>query len=404
MSQATHSRSGSLTPFLAGAALVMASYLVLDRVGTFDPGPDLTPKAVVPRGELASWEKTSIEIFKQNSPSAVHITVGYPGAGDAEMFQQISSGSGVVWDAQGYILTNYHVVAEARPRIDGSEARLYVRLHDDRLFRGHFVGGYEYADLACIRIEDAPRNLVPARAGKSGDLQVGQAVFAIGNPFGLDQTLTSGIISALDRTITTGPASQDVELSGLIQVDAAINPGNSGGLLLDSAGLLIGMNTAIASKTGEFSGIGFAVPIDRIRMLMPRLMQERPPVKAGLGIWAANRPINPRDRRPVSFGADLEFGWGIGIRNLAPDGGAAKAGLQPFRQRGPGDFVGDVIVSFGGVRVRSINALYRELEKYSAGDKVPVVVARFLGGGRYRQEKAQVTLGSLDSLPVNRDR
>ena len=375
-------RGANITPVLAGAALVLAGYLVLDRAGVFDSGPNLDPRPVVPRGTLASTEQTTIDIFRRNAPSAVHISTLSNARSRFVDGNTRSTGSGIIWDEQGYVLTNHHVVKRAR---SSNATRILARLHNGKTYEASFVFSYEYLDLAIIKINDPPRNLQPAQLGTSGDLQVGQWVFAIGNPFGLEQTLTTGIISALDRAIKTG---KDVELGGLIQVDAAINPGNSGGLLLDSSGRLIGMNTAIYSQTGESAGIGFAVPIDRINKMVPRLMAQKPPIQAGLGIEARNWPYN--------LLSDVGFGYGVMIDHVQEGGGAHAAGVRAMSFFNDGTIAGDVIVRVDGERVESLNKLYRILEKHKSGDVLLVQLARFHRSGGYELDKRKVTLRSLE--------
>jgi S1-C subfamily serine protease len=372
----TRTPGSSITPLLAGAALVLAGYLVLDRIGMFDSAPDIETRVVTPRGDLADSEKTTIEIFERNSPSAVHITSTHR---QRRRVVSQGTGSGIIWDTQGYILTNYHVVT---PRGDTNH-EILVRLHDKTTLTAKYVFGYAYVDMAIIRLDKPPRGLKPAVIGTSGDLKVGQNVFAIGNPFGLEQTLTSGIISALNRSIKT---KGDVELDGVIQVDAAINPGNSGGLLLDSAGMLIGMNTAIYSQKGESAGIGFAVPIDRIAPMVPRMMAKKPPIDAGLGIKAHNL------RQPL--GREVGYGYGVVITEVTPGGGADEAGLRAMN-RVTG--VGDVIVRAEGKRIETLNGLYRILEKHKGGDTITITLARFDGTDGYHVVPTKVTLKLLEN-------
>jgi S1-C subfamily serine protease len=378
----TRRPGSSITPLLAGTALVLAGYLVLDRTGMFDPGPSLEPRVVTPRGDLALSERTTIEIFERNSPSAVHITNRHM---RGSQILSRATGSGMIWDEQGHVLTNYHVVAPPEQR--GIEHDILVRLHNKKTLPATFVFGYAYLDIAIIRIDNPPRNLKPAVIGSSSDLRVGQNVYAIGNPFGLEQTLTSGIISALNRSIKT---KGDVELDGVIQVDAAINPGNSGGLLLDSAGRLIGMNTAIYSQSGESAGIGFAVPIDRIIPKVPRLMGKKPPIDAGLGITAHNLKRQ--------LGREVGYGYGVVITEVSPGGGAAAAGLRPMNPR---TGVGDVIVRAEGERIETLNGLYRILEKHKGGDAIQIMLARFDGSGGYSLTERTVTLKTLN-VPARR--
>lgn len=219
------------------------------------------PRPVAQRGELFDDEKRTIDIFKRSSPSAVHITTtGRPSSRNPGQIPR-GTGSGFVWDREGRIVTNYHVIQGA--------ASAQVTLADGSDWKAQLVGSFPDRDLAVLVI-DAPRDrLHPIPIGTSHDLLVGQKVFAIGNPFGLDQTLTTGTISALNREIES-PSGQTI--GGVIQTDAAINPGNSGGPLLDSAGRLVGVNTAIQSPSGASAGIGFAIPVDEVNRVVPQLI------------------------------------------------------------------------------------------------------------------------------------
>lgn len=223
----------------------------------------VVPREVMLRGDLFEDEKRTIDLFKRSSPSAVHITtVGRPSSRNPRQIPH-GTGSGFIWDREGRVVTNYHVIRGA--------ASAQVTLSDGSDWQARLVGGFPDKDLAVLVI-DAPRDrLRPIPIGTSHDLQVWQKVFAIGNPFGLDRTLTTGIISALGREIES---VTDQTIRDVIQTDAAINPGNSGGPLLDSAGRLIGVNTAIQSPSGASAGIGFAIPVDEVNRVVPQLIQQ----------------------------------------------------------------------------------------------------------------------------------
>ena len=251
----------ALLLIVVGLGWLVATWL--GHGGVNDPNAALRP--VVARGDLAEDEKSTIELFKKASPSVVFIT-------SLAVVQNVFSlnpqeiprgtGSGFIWDDQGHVVTNFHV-------IQGAQAAK-VTLADHSTFEAKLTGAEATFDLAVLKI-DAPKSKLQAlQLGKSSDLQVGQKVFAIGNPFGLDQTLTSGIVSALGREIKS-PNEQPI--TGVIQTDAAINPGNSGGPLLDSAGLLIGVNAAIASPSGAYAGIGFAIPVDTVNEVVTQLIR-----------------------------------------------------------------------------------------------------------------------------------
>ncbi|HWN66203.1 MAG TPA: trypsin-like peptidase domain-containing protein, partial [Haliangium sp.] len=238
--------------------------------------PPSEPRAITARGDLAADEAANIELFRSVAPSVVHITNLKAGRDrmNLNVFEiPQGSGSGFLWDEQGHVVTNYHVIDKAD--------RVAVTLYDNTVWPGTIVGAAKDKDLAVVKITAPLEKLRPISVGSSRELQVGQKVFAIGNPFGLDHTLTTGIISGLNREIRS--ISQRT-IYDVIQTDAAINQGNSGGPLLDSAGRLIGINTAIYSPSGAFAGIGFAVPVDTVNRIVPQLVSSGRVVKPGLGI------------------------------------------------------------------------------------------------------------------------
>jgi S1-C subfamily serine protease len=320
--------------------------------------PRAAPRAVAARGELSADEKSTITLFRQASPSVVNITaIGV----ERDLFTlnlyQIpqGTGSGFVWDTNGDIITNFHVIQNA----DAAQ----VTLADQSNWKARVVGVAPDKDLAVLRI-DAPGNrLRPIPIGTSKDLQVGQSVFAIGNPFGLDQTLTTGIISALNREIESVTRRP---IQGVIQSDAAINPGNSGGPLLDSAGRLIGVNTAIYSPSGASAGIGFAIPVDTVNRIVPELIRSGKVTRPGLGVQIADEQIAQR------LGVT-----GILVVDVAKGSAAAKAGIQPTRRDGEGRLrLGDIITAVDSKKVESPNDLYLLLEKYKIGDSVNISILR----------------------------
>lgn len=317
-----------------------------------------TPRAVTPRGELNADEKSTIALFRQASPTVVNITTLTVARDSFTMnLLQIpeGTGSGFIWDDAGHVVTNFHVIQNA----DGAQ----VTLADHSTWKARRVGVAPDKDLAVLKI-DVPKNrLPPIPIGSSKDLQVGQRVFAIGNPFGLDQTLTTGIISALGREIdsVTGRPIQ-----GVIQTDAAINPGNSGGPLLDSAGRLIGVNAAIFSPSGASAGIGFAIPVDTVNLIVPQLIRFGKVTRPGLGVQVAE------DQLARQLGLT-----GVLIVEVTPNGSAAKAGLRPTRRDASGQVkLGDVIVAVDGKRVESVNDLFLLMEQYRIGDAVTLTVTR----------------------------
>jgi S1-C subfamily serine protease len=326
-----------------------------DRVG----GVPAEPRAVLARGSLAEDERNNIDVFKTASLSTVHITTLERARGFSPLdVMQVpkGTGSGFIWDERGHVVTNFHVIQ------GGSGAR--VTLSDQTTWGAALVGAFPDRDLAVLRIDAPQAKLKPIAVGTSKDLQVGQKVYAIGNPFGLDQTLTTGIISALNREIES---LTQRTIHGVIQTDAAINPGNSGGPLLDSAARLIGVNTAIFSPSGAFSGIGFAIPVDEVNRIVPRLIRDGKFIRPALGIQAA----------PPQFSAALGIEKGIAVLGVLPRSPAAAAGIRPF-QRGPaGEVVaGDVITALDGKPVATLEQLLDTLEQHQPGETVKVTLLR----------------------------
>lgn len=331
--------------------------------------PRAAPRRVTPRNDFSSDEKSTIALFRQASPGVVNITaIGVQRDLFTLNLYQIpqGTGSGFVWDTSGNVITNFHVIQNA----DAAQ----VTLADQSNWKARVVGVAPDKDLAVLRI-DAPANRLHAiPIGTSKDLQVGQSVFAIGNPFGLDQTLTTGVISALNREIESVTRRP---IQGVIQSDAAINPGNSGGPLLDSAGRIIGVNTAIYSPSGASAGIGFAIPVDTVNRIVPELIRSGRVTRPGLGIQIAEEQIAQR------LGVT-----GILVVDVARGSAASKAGIQPTRRDAEGRLrLGDIIVAVDGHKVTAPNDLYLLLEKYKIGDVVTVAMLR---DGRTVQ--AKVTL------------
>ena len=266
------------------------------------------------------------------------------------------TGSGFVWDDGGLIVTNFHVIQGA------SVAR--VTLFDQSEWNAKLVGAFPDRDLAVLRI-DAPREkLKPIAVGSSGDLAVGQRVYAVGNPFGLDHTLTVGIISALNREIQS---INQRTIRGVIQTDAAINPGNSGGPLLDSAGRLIGVNTAIFSPSGASAGIGFAIPVDEINRIVPRLIRDGKITRPSFGIQAASPQVHAALRLPKGIAV-------VGVTARSP---AEAAGIKPFLRGQKGEIIaGDIIVAMDDRLITKVDEFLDVLERHNAGDTIIVTVLR----------------------------
>ncbi len=313
-----------------------------------------TPRAVEPRGDLANWEKTSIEIFNRAAPSVVHVSGqangGFFGAEGDE--QAAQTGTGFIWDAAGHIVTNAHVV-------QGTSA-IAVRLADGEVARAQISGVAPNYDLAVLQLSTVRALPPPIPIGTSADLKVGQAVFAIGNPYGLDQTLTTGVISALKRRL---PTSNGREISNVIQTDAAINPGNSGGPLLDSAGRLIGVNTAIYSPSGSNAGIGFAIPVDTVNRVVPELIRRGRVPTPGIGIVSADEPAASR------LGVE-----GVVVARTIPDSPAHRAGLRGIDRISGA--LGDVIVAANGNPVRRLADLTEQLEQKGVGQTIELTIRR----------------------------
>jgi S1-C subfamily serine protease len=314
-----------------------------------------TPRAVEPRGSLSDLERSTIELFERVSPSVVQV-VGRAAALEAAPSEgegvPAQTGTGFIWDKAGHIVTNNHVV-------EGTD-ELAVRLASGQVLRAQVVGMAPNYDLAVIRV-DSTRDLPPPIAvGTSDDLKVGQSVFAIGNPFGLDQSLTTGIISALKRHL---PTSGGREIANVIQTDAAINPGNSGGPLLDSAGRVIGVNTAILSPSGTSAGIGFAIPIDVVNRVVPEIIGKGYVPTPGIGIVAANEAAATR--------AGVE---GVAVMRTASGSAAERAGLRGVDASG--GRLGDVIVGVNGKPVHRLPDLTDELERVGVGKRVTLQVKR----------------------------
>lgn len=320
--------------------------------------PRAMPRSVAPRGELLPEERATIALFRQASPSVVNITaIGVQRDFFTLNLYQIpqGTGSGFVWDGTGNIITNFHVIQNA----DVAQ----VTLADQSNYRARVVGVAPDKDIAVLRIDAPASRLHPIPIGTSKDLQVGQKVFAIGNPFGLDQTLTTGVISALNREIESVTRRP---IQGVIQSDAAINPGNSGGPLLDSTGRLIGVNTAIYSPSGASAGIGFAIPVDTVNRIVPELIRSGKITRPGLGVQIADEPI--AERLGVT---------GVLVVDVVRGGAAAKAGIRPTRRDAEGRLrLGDIIVAVDGKKVATPNDLYLLLEKYKVGDVVTVTLLR----------------------------
>jgi len=321
--------------------------------------------------KLSEIEKSTIDLFETHAPTVAYITTSnlernYWSRNVSEIPR--GSGSGFIWDQEGHIVTNFHV-------IQGAD-RATVTLFDQTTYEAKLVGIAPNKDLAVLKIEAPIEKLIPIKKGESENLRVGQSVFAIGNPFGLDYSLTTGIISALGREINSVAG---IKIQDVIQTDAAINPGNSGGPLLNSSGELIGVNTAIYSPNGASAGIGFSIPVDQVKWVVPDLIKYGKVKRAVLGVELV-RGTEAQDR------FNLE---GALIMNVIEGKGAEKAGIQGTTRDKRGRIsLGDLIVRINDVSVKNNTDLVLALEDYEVGDEVEV---QFLRNNKLR--KTTVVLG-----------
>ena len=319
------------------------------------------PRVITPRGDLAADEQSTIELFQQASPSVVYITTLArridPWTRNVLQIPR-GTGSGFIWDQRGHIVTNFHVLENA--------SAAQVTLNDHSVYDAALIGASPDHDLAVLKISTPLRLLQPIPIGTVEDLLVGQKVFAIGNPFGLDQTLTTGIISALDRTIE-GVAGHPIE--HVIQTDAAINPGNSGGPLLDSAGRVIGVNTAIFSPSGAYAGIGFAVPVDTVNRVVPRIIAHGQYIKPELGVV-----VDDRISQAVTRQLGVE---GLLILAVKSGSAAEAAGLRGTVRTDDGSIVpGDILQRIDDFTIHTIDDLFSALDNYELGDTIDITVLR----------------------------
>jgi 2-alkenal reductase len=332
---------------------------------------DSASRTVTRRGNLAASEQATIELFKNVSPSVVHVFArATPTISPFSEEQEgtVQSGSGVIWDLAGHVITNNHVIS--------GTAQIGVRLTSGEFVAAHVVGAAPSYDLAVLQLERPASVLHPIAIGRSADLQVGQSTFAIGNPYGLDQTLTSGIVSALGRRL---PKVTAREVKGMIQTDAPINPGNSGGPLLDSAGRLIGVNSAILSGSGASAGIGFAIPVDIVNRVATELIRSGHVPIAGIGIVAAKQD------EATSLGID-----GVIIVRTLPGSPAAKAGIEGVSADG---VISDVITEVNGKPIHSMEELTSSFDDAGIGKQITLTVER---GGQTRSVK--VTIADASQL------
>ena len=359
---------------LCGAAVGLGVLALLDwgdsrpLAATDAAAEAMISERPIPAGLLED-ERNTIEVFRRTSRSVVFVSTN---AMQRDVFTlnvievPRGTGSGFVWDTKGHVVTNYHVIEPGNT--------WSVTLANGKQFDAELAGAEPFKDLAVLRIQAPESELVPLVLGDSERLVVGQKVLAIGNPFGLDQTLTTGVISALGREIKS---AAQITIQDVIQTDAAINPGNSGGPLLDSAGRLIGLNTMIYSPSGASAGIGFAVPVSAIRRVVPQLIAHGKVTRAGLGV-----ELLP-DIYAQRLGVD-----GIVIRAVQPGGAADRAALRGLgKDRYGRVLLGDVIVGVNGQKVTVFDDLFKALEPHRPGDEVRLQLAR---DGREREVRLRL--------------
>jgi S1-C subfamily serine protease len=367
------------------------------------PVPAAPAQPKTPSRYLTAEEQATIDLFQRNTPSVVYITNV---AQRRDVFTinlndgPTGAGSGVVWDSHGHVVTNWHVVAGA--------AKVNVTFADQQVYSATVVGYDDDKDIAVLQVDyenpvangpgkygvsaDAPPPLATTRRteadarplpiGTSGDLMVGQRVFAIGNPFGLDHTLTTGVISGLGREIQSGNTGRPID--GIIQTDAAINPGNSGGPLLDSGGRLIGINTAIYSNSGTSSGVGFALPSDMVRGIVEQIIE----------FGRVTRPIMGITFAPDAAVEQLGLG-GVLVLDARVNGPAWRAGVKATSRDQAGRLIlGDVIVALDGTLIKNSSDLYRTLDKHAVGEEIALKVMR----GEDKVD-LMLTLDDLKDLP-----
>jgi S1-C subfamily serine protease len=356
--------------------LVLGFVVAFTACGRDEPPPrvPVEPRVVAARGDLASDEQATIELFERSKDAVVFITTTQrvldPWSRNVFRMPR-GTGSGFVWDSDGHVVTNNHVVQGA------AEAR--VRLNDGRDYAATLVGASLAHDIAVLRIRVPERQPAPLPIGQSAELRVGQKVFAIGNPFGLDWSLTTGVVSALNRTLPSEDGS--VAIQELIQTDAAINPGNSGGPLLDSAGRLIGINTAIFSPSGAYAGVGFAVPVDSVNRVVPQLIAKGSYARPVLGIQV-DQALNEILQKRLGV-------KGVAVMAVEPGSPAERAGLRPARIGRSGGIVpGDMILAVDGKAVDTAGALVTRLDEKKVGETVTLTLLR-----EGKRVEAPATLG-----------
>jgi S1-C subfamily serine protease len=356
-------------------AALMLLWQFLPAIEAWFTPDQAAERTVTPRGDLAQDEKATIELFEKSRASVVYITT-------AQLVRDVWSrnvfsvprgtGSGFIWDEAGHVVTNFHVIQGA--------SSATVKLADGRDYQAALVGASPAHDIAVLKIGVGFKRPPAVPVGTSADLKVGQKVFAIGNPFGLDWTLTTGIVSALDRSLAGEAGGPAIE--HLIQTDAAINPGNSGGPLLDSAGRLIGINTAIYSPSGASAGIGFSVPVDTVMRVVPQLIKNGKYIRPALGI-EVDEQLNARLQGMIGS-------QGVFVLRVTPGSAAQKAGLVGIEVSPQGIVPGDRIVNIDGTAIDDVAELLARLDDKQVGDVVVLLVER---DGKSREVRVELQPG-----------
>ncbi len=345
----------------ACVAALMLLWRFLPAIEAWFSPRQVEERTVTPRGDLAADERSTIELFEKARDSVVYIST-------AQLVRDVwtrnvfsvprGTGSGFIWDDSGHVVTNFHVIQGV--------SQATVKLADGRDYQAALVGASPAHDIAVLKIGVGFKRPPAVPIGTSADLKVGQKVFAIGNPFGLDWTLTNGIVSALDRSLPGEDGGPGIE--HLIQTDAAINPGNSGGPLLDSAGRLIGINTAIYSPSGASAGIGFAVPVDTVMRVVPQIIKTGKYIRPALGV-EVDEQLN--ERLAAMTGSE-----GVFVLRVRPGSAAERAGLVGVSSGPQGILPGDLIKEIGGRPVKSVASLFARLDDHRVGDAVRLSVQR----------------------------
>jgi S1-C subfamily serine protease len=353
------------------------SFVALSACYIQQPAPVAPAEAQdVPAPDLLEVEKRVIEVFRAAAPSVVFVANNavVRTSWSSRRVQEVprGSGSGIVWDRKGHIVTNFHVVMGA--------STITVTLQGGKKYPAKLAGAFVDRELAVLKIDAPEDELHPMRLGRSSTLLRGMLAIAIGNPFGLDHTLTVGHISALNRTIQ---ALTERSIPDVIQTDAAINPGNSGGPLLNSRGELIGMTTAILSPSGANAGIGFAIPVDIVRRYVDQIIEHGRIRGAGLGVGLV----------PDETARQIGVRKGVMIEVADPRGAAARGGLRGIREDETGDLEhwGDIITEIDRQEIADINGLRDVLERHAVGEEVEVTYVR-----DGKQQRARVKLQEIE--------